>query len=102
MIGTPEYMAPEQLWGRAIDARTDVYALGMSLYECLTGDVPYSGSYPEVLVQVSNSSSPPSVRERRVTYRPRSRRIENALEKEASARFQRSRSSRARSSPRAA
>jgi serine/threonine protein kinase len=89
VLGTPEYMAPEQLWGRAVDARTDVYALGMSLYECLTGDVPYSGSYPDVLVQVSNSASPPSVRERRGDVPPTlAVVIENALEKEASARFQ--------------
>jgi serine/threonine-protein kinase len=89
VLGTPEYMAPEQLWGRAIDARTDVYALGMTLYECLTGEVPYAGTYPEVLVQVSNSASPPSVRERRADVPPAlAVVIENALEKEASARFQ--------------
>jgi eukaryotic-like serine/threonine-protein kinase len=89
VLGTPEYMAPEQLWGRAVDARTDVYALGMSLYECLTGEVPYTGSYPDVLVQVSNAASPPSVRERRSDVPPTlAVVIENALEKEASARFQ--------------
>jgi serine/threonine protein kinase len=89
VLGTPEYMAPEQLWGRAIDARTDVYALGMSLYECLTGEVPYTGNYPEVLVQVSNASSPPSVRERRGDVPPAlAVVIENALEKDAAARFQ--------------
>ena len=89
VLGTPEYMAPEQLWGRAIDARTDVYALGMTLYECLTGEVPYTGSYPEVLVQVSNAASPPSVRERRSDVPPTlAVVIENALEKETSARFQ--------------
>jgi serine/threonine protein kinase len=89
VLGTPEYMAPEQLWGRPIDARTDVYALGMSLYECLTGDVPYAGTYPEVLVQVSNAASPPSVRERRGDVPPAlAVVIENALEKEASSRFQ--------------
>jgi serine/threonine protein kinase len=89
VLGTPEYMAPEQLWGRAVDARTDVYALGMSLYECLTGEVPYTGSYPDVLVQVSNAASPPSVRERRGDVPPTlAVVIENALEKEASARFQ--------------
>ena len=89
VLGTPEYMAPEQLWGRAIDARTDVYALGMSLYECLTGEVPYAGSYPDVLVQVSNAASPPSVRERRGDVPPAlAVVIENALEKDAAARFQ--------------
>ncbi|HTB75352.1 MAG TPA: serine/threonine-protein kinase [Polyangiaceae bacterium] len=89
VLGTPEYMAPEQLWGRAIDARTDVYALGMTLYECLTGEVPYTGSYPDVLVQVSNASAPPSVRERRADVPPAlAVVIENALEKDAAARFQ--------------
>ncbi len=89
VLGTPEYMAPEQLWGRAIDARTDVYALGMTLYECLTGEVPYTGSYPDVLVQVSNASAPPSVRDRRGDVPPAlAVVIENALEKDAAARFQ--------------
>jgi serine/threonine protein kinase len=89
VLGTPEYMAPEQLWGRAVDARTDVYAIGMSLFECLTGDVPYNGTYPEVLVQVSNAPGPPKVRERRPDVpEALAGAIEMALEKEPSARFQ--------------
>ncbi len=89
VLGTPEYMAPEQLWGREIDARTDVYSIGMTLFECLTGDVPYTGKYPDVLVQVSNATSPPSVRDRRGDV-PTALAvvIENALEKDAAARFQ--------------
>jgi len=89
VLGTPEYMAPEQLWGHPVDARTDVYAIGMSLYECLTGEVPYAGSYPDVLVQVSNASGPPAVREKRPDI-PAALAvvIETALEKDASARFQ--------------
>jgi eukaryotic-like serine/threonine-protein kinase len=88
VLGTPEYMAPEQLWGREIDARTDVYAIGMSLYECLTGEVPYLGTYPEVLVQVSNAPSPPSVRDKRPDVAPALALVlETALEKEAANRF---------------
>ena len=89
VIGTPEYMAPEQLWGHGVDARTDVYAIGMTLYECLTGEVPYTGTYPEVLVRVSNATDPPSVRAKRADVPAAvGLVIESALEKEATGRFQ--------------
>jgi serine/threonine-protein kinase len=89
VLGTPEYMAPEQLWGQGVDARTDVYGIGMSLFECLTGEVPYAGGYPDVLVQVSQAPAPPSVRERRPDVTPEvAQVIETALEKDAGNRFQ--------------
>jgi serine/threonine protein kinase len=59
VLGTPEYMAPEQLLAREdLDARCDVYALGVSLYEALTGAVPFEGNFGEVLLKVSTQAMP--------------------------------------------
>ncbi len=63
--GTPAYMAPEQWRGEAQDARTDVWAAGVVLYEMLTGGVPFSGAtLAELRERVTSEAPVPSVRVR--------------------------------------
>ena len=60
LVGTPEYMAPEQCENGPIDARTDVYALGVMAYQMLTGVLPFAGSITQLLVaQVHEEPRPP-------------------------------------------
>jgi tetratricopeptide (TPR) repeat protein len=58
MIGTPEYMSPEQVEGKEIDQRSDVYSLGVILYEMVTGRVPFEGDTPFTIGMKHKSETP--------------------------------------------
>jgi serine/threonine protein kinase/tetratricopeptide (TPR) repeat protein len=58
IIGTPEYMAPEQVEGQEADQRTDIYALGAILFEMVTGRVPFEGDSP-LSVAYKHKNEPP-------------------------------------------
>jgi eukaryotic-like serine/threonine-protein kinase len=62
-IGTPDYMAPEQVRGRRGDARTDVYALGTMLYEMVTGDLPYTAANIHAMMRAKLNEDPRPPRE---------------------------------------
>jgi serine/threonine-protein kinase len=88
MVGTTDYVAPEQVEGRPLDARTDVYALGCVLFHALAGQVPYPRDTDMAKLYAHVSVPPPSLREVRPDLDPElDRVIQKAMAKDPSERY---------------
>ncbi len=89
VVGTPAYMAPEQVAGSAADGRTDIHAAGCVLYQMLTGNAPFgSGSPSEVMRRVIVTPPKPLRTIRAEVPRPLAEVVEKALAKEPGDRYQ--------------
>jgi predicted Ser/Thr protein kinase len=89
VLGTSNYIAPEQASGQLTGAHTDVYSLGVVLYELLAGDVPFPGESFIAVAMKHVHEPPPSILETRAEVPPRvAAAIDRALEKDPELRFQ--------------
>ena len=89
IIGTPEYMSPEQVEGQEADQRSDIYSFGVILFEMVTGRVPFSGTTPLSVILKHKTEKPPDPRTfvDQIPYEL-SRLILKCMEKEKGRRYQ--------------
>jgi serine/threonine-protein kinase len=88
VLGSPAHMAPEQIEGGEVDGRADVFGLGVLMYECLVGHLPFLGNNPaQVLRRVLDGVYAPAERERAIVGKVWSEIVDRALARRVEARF---------------
>ena len=89
IVGTPQYMSPEQAEGKAVDHRTDIFSLGIILYEMATGERPFRGDTAQSVLSAIIKDSAPSVTERKAALPlALARLVRRCLAKDAERRYQ--------------
>ena len=87
-MGTPDYMAPEQVKGKRGDARTDLYSLGAMLYEMVTGSAPFEGTSPYLIMNARLTGDPVAPRKVNPQVSPQTEEIIlHAMEREPAERY---------------
>jgi len=88
-LGTVAYMSPEQIQGEEVDRRSDIFSLGVVLYELLTSQLPFSGEYEAAVSYAILNDHPPEIKSLRPQVLPELEKIvERCLQKEKSKRYQ--------------
>ncbi|MDM8536638.1 serine/threonine-protein kinase [Desulfobacterales bacterium HSG17] len=86
--GTPHYMSPEQITGKKVDGRSDIFSLGAMLFQLVTGDLPFRGDSPAALMhQIMNIPHPDPRKINPKLVKPLVAIINKALEKDRNKRY---------------
>jgi eukaryotic-like serine/threonine-protein kinase len=88
VMGTVSYMSPEQARGQEVDHRTDIFSMGVMMYELLTGMRPFDGATPNDVMDAILTKEPPPIKVSRPVFAPAlERMVRRMLEKERDARY---------------
>jgi tRNA A-37 threonylcarbamoyl transferase component Bud32 len=88
-VGSPAYMSPEQIRDEVVDHRTDLYSLGVVMYQLLTGTLPYRGTNKfSIIFQITQYEPPPPSSYRREVPESLDRIVRKAMQKDAASRYQ--------------